>query len=98
MNKTQSLSLEALRERIDAVDNELLAILGKRQALVEQVIAVKARDKLPARIPERVTEVVDRIMLEAPKLGTSPDLAKTVWAAMIDWFIAFEEKALHIGK
>jgi len=95
MNKTQSLSLEALRERIDAVDNELLAVLGKRQALVAQVIAVKERDMLPARIPDRVTEVVDRVMQEAPKHGTSPDLAKAVWTAMIEWFITFEEKALR---
>jgi len=95
MNKTQSLSLEALRERIDAIDNELLAVLGKRQALVAQVIAVKERDMLPARIPDRVAEVVDRVMQEAPEHGASPDLAKAVWTAMIEWFIAFEEKALR---
>lgn len=98
MTRTQSLNLEALRQQIDAIDNELLAALGKRQALVEQVIAVKARDQLPARIPERVTEVVDRVTEAAQKHGTSPELAKAVWTAMIDWFIAFEEKALHRGK
>jgi isochorismate pyruvate lyase len=76
----------------------LLAALGRRQALVEQVIAVKTRDKLPARIPERVTEVVDRVAQAAPKHGTSSELAKAVWTAMIEWFIAFEEKALHTGK
>jgi isochorismate pyruvate lyase len=98
MTRTQSLNLEALRQQIDAIDNELLAALGRRQALVEQVIAVKTRDKLPARIPERVTEVVDRVAQAAPKHGTSSELAKAVWTAMIEWFIAFEEKALHTGK
>lgn len=98
MSTTQSPNLEALRQRIDAVDNELLSALGRRQALVEQVIAVKARGKLPARIPERVAEVVGRIAQAAPNYDTSPELAKAVWGAMIDWFIAFEEKALHTGK
>ncbi len=98
MNDVHAPTLEELRERINAVDDELLAVLGKRQALVEQVIAVKERDKLPARIPERVTEVVDRVMQEALKRGTSPGLARAVWIAMIDWFIAFEEKALSRGK
>jgi chorismate mutase len=98
MNKKEFLNLEALREQIDAIDNELLTVLGKRQALVEQVIAVKERDKLPARIPERIAEVVDRVMLEAPKHGTSPGLAKAVWTAMIEWFIAFEEEELNQVK
>jgi isochorismate pyruvate lyase len=98
MNDLHMPTLEELRERINAVDNELLTVLGKRQALVEQVIAIKVRDKLPARIPERVAEVVDRVMREAPRHGSSPDLAKAVWTAMIDWFIAFEEKALRAAK
>jgi isochorismate pyruvate lyase len=97
MSKENS-DLKVLRAQIDAVDDELLSLFGKRQALVEQVIAVKVRDNLPARIPERVTEVVDRVMQEAPKHDTSPDLAKAVWNAMINWFIAFEEKALRTGK
>jgi isochorismate pyruvate lyase len=97
MSKENS-DLKVLRAQIDAVDDELLAVLGKRQALVERVIAVKVRDNLPARIPERVTEVVGRVMQEAPKCGTSPDLAKTVWNAMINWFIAFEEKAMRARK
>lgn len=98
MSKKHSGGLEILRERIDAIDNELLAALGKRQALVAQVITVKTRDNLPARIPERAAEVVARVMQEAPKHGASPELAGAVWTAMIEWFIAFEEKALSGRK
>lgn len=98
MRKPHPDDLETLRGRIDAVDSELLAVLGKRQALVAQVVVVKERDRLPARIPERVAEVVERVMQEAPQHGASPELARAVWAAMIEWFIAFEEKALHTGK
>jgi isochorismate pyruvate lyase len=96
--RNENSDLKVLRAQIDAVDDELLSLLGRRQALVEQVIAVKVRDNLPARIPERVTEVVERVMQEAPKHGASPDLAKTMWHAMINWFIAFEEKAMRTGK
>jgi isochorismate pyruvate lyase len=86
--------LATLRQRIDAIDRDLLVALGKRQALVNQVIAVKQREGLPARIPERVVEVVAHVTREAPKHGTSPDLAKAVWTAMIDWFIAHEDQQL----
>lgn len=95
MRKPHPESLENLRGRIDAVDSELLAVLGKRQALVGQVVMVKERDRLPARIPERVAEVVERVMREAPQHGASPELARAVWTAMIEWFIAFEERALR---
>ena len=61
---------------------------------MERVIAVKEEAGLPARIPERVAEVIASLKAEAPAVGASPDLVETVWTAMIEWFIAHEEEAL----
>jgi isochorismate pyruvate lyase len=87
-------TLTSLRNQIDAIDMRLLALIGERQALVERVVAVKKRSHLPARIPERIAEVIGRQVAAAPAHGAAPALVETVWTAMIEWFIAHEERAL----
>jgi isochorismate pyruvate lyase len=98
MQEENARLLEDLRGRIDVVDQELLATLGKRCALVREVIDVKRREGLPARIPQRVSEVIDRVIRTAPAHGASPELAGAVWSVMIEWFIDHEEKLLRSGK
>jgi isochorismate pyruvate lyase len=87
-------TLSDLRRQIDALDGELVALLAKRQRCVERVIEVKRAEKLPARIPERIDEVLARVrgLAQAEKL--EPDLAVALWREMIERFIAFEERAL----
>lgn len=88
-------SLADLRAAIDGIDRDLVALLAKRVGCLEKVIAVKARDNLPAAIPERVEAVVANVRSEAEAAGMPPDLAETLWRALIDWSIAYEEKRLH---
>ena len=88
--------LVQLRKEIDAVDSELVAVLARRQKLVERVVGIKVRDDLPAFIPARVDEVLDNVSRQAGQAGLSPELARTLWTAMINWFVALEEK--HLGK
>jgi isochorismate pyruvate lyase len=89
-----SAALIDLRRQIDALDSELVALLAKRQRCVERVIEIKRAEKLPARIPERIEEVLARVrgLAEAKKL--EPDLAVALWREMIEQFIAYEERAL----
>jgi len=88
-------ALRDLRRQIDALDSELVTLLAKRQRCVEQVIEIKRAEKLPARIPERIEEVLARVrgLAEAQKL--EPDLAVALWREMIEQFIAYEERALE---
>jgi isochorismate pyruvate lyase len=87
-------ALSHLRRQIDALDSELVALLAKRQRCVERVIEIKRAEQLPARIPERIEEVLTRVrrLAEAEKL--EPDLAVALWREMIEQFIAYEERAL----
>ena len=87
-------ALSDLRRQIDALDSELVALLAKRQRCVERVIEIKRAEQLPARVPERIEEVLTRVreLAEAEKL--EPDLAIALWREMIEQFIAFEERAL----
>jgi isochorismate pyruvate lyase len=97
MIQEQSLTaatLIDLRQQIDDLDGELVALLARRQRCVERVIEVKRIAKLPARMPERIEEVLARVreLAEAEKL--EPDLAVALWREMIELFIAYEERAL----
>ena len=87
--------LSSIRREIDAVDLELLAILAKRQALVERVLPIKLQEGLPARIPSRIDEVVNGAVSRAQQMGAHPDLVRTVWATMVEWFVRYEEEALR---
>ncbi len=52
-------ALLALRERIDAVDVELLSLLNRRAALAQEVGEVKKHEGSPAFRPEREAQVID---------------------------------------
>lgn len=84
-------SLAELRETIDRLDREIVALLAERVRSLERVIAVKRRDNLPAAIPERVEEVVAHVRSEATATGMPPDLAEALWRHLIDWSIAYED-------
>lgn len=86
--------LAKLRQEIDKVDSELVQMLARRQKLVERVVTIKERDNLPAFIPARIDEVLGNVSRQAEAAGLSPDLARTLWKAMIQWFVELEEKHL----
>jgi isochorismate pyruvate lyase len=87
-------TLADLRHEIDALDSELVALLAKRQRCVERVIEIKRAKNLPARIPERIDEVLARVRALAQQEKLEPDLAVALWREMIEQFIAYEERAL----
>jgi isochorismate pyruvate lyase len=97
MHKQQpksSASLADLRREIDVLDTELVSVLARRQRCVERVIEIKRAQNLPARLPDRIEEVLKRVSKLASAAKLEPDLAVAVWREMIEQFIAYEERAL----
>jgi isochorismate pyruvate lyase len=88
-------ALGPLRAEIDAVDIEIAALLAKRMAVVERVIAVKREAGIPALLNDRVEEVAAHVRGQAEASGAPPDLAETVWRAMMGWIIAYEDRRLR---
>jgi isochorismate pyruvate lyase len=86
--------LMAARAEIDDLDFQLISLLAKRQAVVERVIGIKQREKLPANIPARVKDVIERAERNAKVAGLSPELARSLWTTMVDWFVSHEAKVL----
>lgn len=90
--------LAAFRVEIDRIDSAIVKLIAERMRVVDEVIAVKAKEGLPAFIPERVEEVAERVRAEASRLGAPPDLAERVWRHMMDWVIAYEERRMRGTK
>lgn len=84
----------ALRQAIDALDRALVALFAERERYIERAAELKRDNGLPARIPDRVEEVVARVRRAAETAGADPDLLETVWRAVIEHAIALEERAL----
>lgn len=90
--------MHALRARIDALDAELVALLARRAALIDEAAAIKLREGLPARLPARVEEVAANARRLAGSAGLDPDLAEALWRLMMEHFIAREERLLSVGR
>ena len=88
-------AMAGIRADIDALDRELVLLLARRAACIDRAVAVKARERLPARIDARVEEVVANARVEATRAGLDPALAEALWRRIVDWSIAREERALE---
>ena len=86
--------MAALRAGIDALDARLVALLAERARFIDRAVELKRAEGLPARIPVRVAEVLDRVRARAAAEGLDPDLVEALWRRLIDWSIAREEQAL----
>ena len=65
--------LNALRDKIDAVDKQLIDLLAARRALVGEVGEVKSRHGLPIYAPDREASMLARRRAEAERLGVPGD-------------------------
>ncbi len=75
--------LDELRRQIVAVDGQLVGLLARRLALVEEVGRVKRRLGMPTLDPPREAEVVRRAAELARENGIDPELARDVlWRIM----------------
>ena len=59
-----------VRKVIDALDDEIVALLAKRQRQIERAARVKPLLELPARVPDRVDEVIARVLGAARREGS----------------------------
>lgn len=94
MNPNDIPDMPTLREQIDALDARLMALMAERHALIDRAAQIKSGNGMPARIDERVEEVVANVRRHAGQLGLDPDLYDRIWRQLIDAAIDQEERQL----
>ncbi len=87
-------TMAELRVQIDAIDVALINLLVIRSGFIDRAVDLKKREDLPARIADRVAEVLDKVSTTAAENGLDPDLARTLWGELIEWSIQREIKEL----
>lgn len=94
MSELEPRTLAEVRDRIDGVDAEIVALLSRRQSLVRAAAGFKT-DEQSVRAPERVERVIVGVRRRAEAVGLAPDVAETIWRAMIGAFTALELDEHH---
>ncbi|WP_237708051.1 chorismate mutase [Oceanicola sp. S124] len=79
-----------LRQEIDRIDDALIELLVRRAGYVDRAATLKRGEGLPPRTSDRVAEVIARVRQRAAAQALDPDLAETLWTALIEWGIARE--------
>ncbi|OIR06142.1 salicylate biosynthesis protein PchB [mine drainage metagenome] len=84
-------SLTEIRDNIDRLDRQIVALLCERQGYVGQAAAFKPT-RSDVVVPERIEEIVGKVRALAAERGGSADLMERIYRAMIDAYIAFEDR------
>jgi len=79
-----------LRQKIDAIDDQILELLNRRSALVIEVGRLKAKNGLPFFVPSRERAIYDRLAASNP--GPFPSTAiRSVYREIISASLSLEQ-------
>jgi chorismate mutase-like protein len=77
-------SLQSAREQIDTIDRRLVDLLAQRQAVVDEISALKDASGRAVRDPEREAQLLARLRDHAERTGLAPDLVEAIYACVLD--------------
>jgi chorismate mutase / prephenate dehydrogenase len=89
---TTPASLDDLRQKLNALDADLLRIIAERQALGVEIARVKRDAGLPTRDYRREREVLLRARDNASQRGISPELGEAVMRLLIRGSLTTQER------
>ena len=84
--------LSDIRREIDAIDDEIIALLARRLTLVPDVVAYKLANGLPTIIPERIDEVLNRNIERATKMDIEPGAIRGIYERIIQAMCDAEDR------
>jgi isochorismate pyruvate lyase len=84
--------LAPYRAKIDALDAQIVALLGERFGVIRDVAKLKAEHGIAPILPDRVEQVVQHAREKAEKAGLDPKLAEQIYRIIIDTACKQEEE------
>lgn len=82
-------TMAQVREGVDALDRELVALIAVRARYMEAAARIKpSRDVV--RDEWRINDVISKVKAEAEKAGLSTQIAEPVWRELVERSIAYE--------
>jgi chorismate mutase/prephenate dehydrogenase len=92
------MNLDELRTALTELDGQLIELVARRQALSQQVAAVKRSTGRPTRDFGREREVILRGRNAASRLGVSPELAESLLRQLIQSSLTTQEQARVVAQ
>ncbi len=86
-------SLDEVRTNIDHIDKELIRLISERSTFVDQAAQFKKTES-EVEAPKRVEQVITKVRSLAQKENLDPDIAESIYRAMIKTFIQQEKSKL----
>ncbi len=83
-------SLAEVREAIDALDRELLALLGRRAGYVHAAARFKT-DAASVRAPDRVRAMLEQRRAWAAEEGLDPEVVAQLFTLLVEYFTRREQ-------
>lgn len=90
--------MPALRDAIDALDQSIVDLLVTRASYIDRAIELKRLNGWPARLPDRIEEVVGKVKSKAKQNDLDDELVERLWRHLIEWSIAREETAFAMDE
>ena len=82
-------SIEEIRSNIDRLDRQIVTLLAQRGSYVKQAAKFK-KTISDVRAPQRVEQVISKVIAISVELGANPAVTEQVYRAMIAGFINAE--------
>ena len=86
-------TLDQLRQRLNDIDRQLIALVAERKAVSEEVASVKRATGRPTRDYERERDVIMGVRATAAECGVSPALAEQLLRLLIRSSLTTQEQA-----
>ena len=87
--------MDELRHQIDELDVKIIELLANRSEFIDRATELKKSNGMPARIPERIENVVSNARIAAEGLDLDADLVEKIWRILIDWSIQREAEIIR---
>lgn len=85
-------TLKPYREKIDALDVQIVTLLRDRYSIIEEVGHLKAQKNIPPILQDRVDEVRENAATLADELGLDTEFIRSLYAQLIAHSCELEEK------
>ena len=91
MSPENRKKLNALRKRLDILDNKLLSLISIRSNIVKDVLKLK-NHKSEIVDNKRITKILNNIKKKSLKKKIDPKITNRIWKNMIFAYIDYERR------
>ena len=89
------MDLSTLRDRIDQVDRQIIALIAERLKIVEEVAVAKLEAASPFRDREREERLLLRLREHATEAGLDPHQIERLYRVVMDMSVAHQEATVR---